>query len=86
MRYQGLEDGFVFYPQDANQVTRLVAIVALKEGVQKADLLAFLKQHLDSAFVPRPVYVVDALPREPNGKLLRKNIDALHASLRKPRN
>ncbi|MBR9792017.1 MAG: acyl-CoA synthetase [Gammaproteobacteria bacterium] len=86
LRYKGLDDGIVFYPQDANQVTRLVAIVALKEGVQKADLLAFLKQHLDSAFVPRPVYVVDALPREPNGKLLRKNIDALHASLRKPRN
>lgn len=85
LRFKGLEDGIVFYPQDANQVTRLVAIVALKDGVQKADLLAFLKQHLDSAFVPRPVYVVDALPREPNGKLLRKNIDALHASLRKPR-
>ncbi|WP_269518812.1 AMP-binding protein [Alteromonas sp. BMJM2] len=85
LRYKGLEDGIVFYPQEANQVTRLVAIVALKEGVEKAELLAFLKQHLDSAFVPRPVYVVDVLPREPNGKLLRKNVDALHASLRKSR-
>ncbi|NVK56208.1 MAG: acyl-CoA synthetase [Alteromonadaceae bacterium] len=85
LRYKGLEDGIVFYPQGANQVTRLVAIVALKDGVQKTDLLAFLKQHLDSAFVPRPVYVVDALPRETNGKLLRKSIDALHATLRKPR-
>lgn len=85
LRYQGLEDGIVFYPQNANQVTRLVAIVALKDGVHKSDLLSFLKQHLDSAFVPRPVYVVDALPREANGKLLRKNIDALHALLRKPR-
>mgnify|MGYP000232871437 CR=1 FL=1 len=85
LRFQGLEDGIVFYPHEANQVTRLVAIVALKEGVQKAELLAFLKQHLDSAFVPRPVYVVDALPRETNGKLLRKNIDTLHASLKKRR-
>lgn len=85
LRFHGLEDGIVFYPQEANQVTRLVAIVALKEGVQKVELLAFLKLHLDSAFVPRPVYVVDALPRETNGKLLRKNIDTLHASLRKSR-
>lgn len=85
LRYTGLEDGIVFYPQVATEVTRLVAIVALKEEVHKADLLDFLKQHLDSAFIPRPIYVVDALPRETNGKLLRKNIDALHASLKKPR-
>ncbi|MDC8829458.1 AMP-binding protein [Alteromonas gilva] len=85
LRYKGLEDGIVFYPHAATQVTRLVGIVALKEGIKKADLLDFLKQHLDSAFIPRPLYIVDALPREANGKLLRKNIDALHTSLKKPR-
>lgn len=85
LTFDGLEDGIVIHPATTGQTTRLVAIVALKAGVEKAELITFLKQRLDSAFVPRPVYVVDALPREPNGKLLRKHIDALHASLKKKR-
>lgn len=85
LTFKGLEDGIVIHPESAGPVTRLVAIVSLKPGVEKAELVRFLQARLDSAFVPRPVYVVDALPREPNGKLLRKNIDALHASLKKKR-
>jgi len=85
LTFKGLEDGIVIHPESAGPVTRLVAIVSLKQGVEKAELVRFLQARLDSAFVPRPVYVVDALPREPNGKLLRKNIDALHASLKKKR-
>ncbi len=85
LTFRGLEDGIVIHPESAGPVTRLVAIVSLKPGVEKAELVRFLQARLDSAFVPRPVYVVDALPREPNGKLLRKNIDALHASLKKKR-
>ncbi|MBU3020482.1 AMP-binding protein [Aestuariibacter sp. A3R04] len=85
LTFDGLEDGIVIHPAAAGQTTRLVAIVALKTGVEKSDLLTFLKRRLDSAFVPRPIYVVDALPREPNGKLLRMHIDALHASLKKQR-
>ena len=83
LTFKGLEDGIVIHPASGDRVTRLVAIVALKPGVEKTALMRFLQAKLDSAFVPRPVYVVKALPREPNGKLLRKNIDALHASLKK---
>ena len=85
LTFEGLEDGIVILPAASTRVTRLVAIVALKPGIEKAALMKFLQANLDSAFVPRPVYVVDALPREPNGKLLRKNIDALHAALKKKR-
>ncbi|WP_218355002.1 AMP-binding protein [Alteromonas lipotrueiana] len=83
LTFKGLEDGIVIQPESTRLVTRLVAFVSLKPGAEKAALIRFLQTHLDSAFVPRPVYVVDSLPREPNGKLLRKNIDALHASLKK---
>ena len=81
--FKGLKDGTVIYPESDNAVTRLVAIVSLEDGVEKSDLIRYFQSHLDSAFVPRPVYVVDSLPRESNGKLLRKNIDTLHASRRK---
>ena len=82
LRFQGLEDGIVIYPDSQQAVTRLCAIVALKQGVEKAALVTYLKQHLDAAFVPRPIYVVDALPRESNGKLLRTRVDALLTSLK----
>lgn len=86
LTFKGLQDGIVIQPESTGLVTRLVAIVSLKPNTEKVDLVRFLQAKLDSAFVPRPIYVVDALPREPNGKLLKKNIEALHASLKKKRN
>lgn len=85
LRYEGLKDGIVVNPQQDSEdgrETRLCAIVALKDGFDKASLTRFLREHLDSAFVPRPIYVIDDLPREPNGKLLKANITKLLAELR----
>ncbi|GGW85004.1 AMP-binding protein [Alteromonas halophila] len=85
-RFDGLQDGIIVMPEsdaDTKGTTRLCAIVALKENSDKAALTAFLRQHLDSAFVPRPVYVVDALPRESNGKLLKAKVGELLSTLKK---
>jgi acyl-coenzyme A synthetase/AMP-(fatty) acid ligase len=81
--FEGLEDGIVINPDSEKAVTRLCAIVALKNGFDKAMLIRFLRESLDSAFVPRPIYVVDSLPRESNGKLLRAKIDSMLESLRR---
>ncbi|QJR80939.1 acyl-CoA synthetase [Alteromonas pelagimontana] len=85
LRFEGLKDGIVIFPESNSTIPRLCAIVALKPGVQKSSLIHYLKVHLDSAFVPRPVYVVDSLPRESNGKLLKIKIDDLYASLKRKR-
>ncbi len=80
--FKGLEDGVVIFPDSTKAVSRLCAIVALKAGVEKSALLDYLKERLDSAFIPRPIYLVDALPRESNGKLLKVKIDSLLETLR----
>lgn len=52
----------------ANAVGRLAAFV-VAPGLQRADILAALRLHLDPVFLPRPIVMVDALPRDPNGKI-----------------
>jgi hypothetical protein len=45
--------------------------------LSSAQILAALRRQLDPAFLPRPVHFVDALPRNPTGKLTRQAIEAL---------
>src|SRR5690606_26031037 len=70
----GVADGVVFVPEQREQgsAVRPVALVVAAAGqVTRAELLARFAQFLDPVFVPRPLYLVDALPREENGKLRR---------------
>lgn len=78
----GVKDGVVFFPQQGKTVGRLAAIIVLAEGTQKEDVIASFRAHLDAAFVPRPVYVVDALPREENGKLSSKRVLEFYSALK----
>jgi len=67
--FEGLIDGIVIFPEQDRPVPRLVALVVLKRSVEKADLQQHFRKHLDAAFVPRPILLVDELPRQENGKL-----------------
>jgi len=82
--FPGLVDGIVFFPQQDRAVPRLVALVVLKSGISKQDLSDHFRSHLDSAFVPRPIFLVLSLPREDNGKLPRQRlVDLYHDLIRK---
>ncbi|MDE2202798.1 MAG: AMP-binding protein [Burkholderiaceae bacterium] len=83
----GVEDGVFFMPDDvpaasrANggaPVTRLVAL-AVAPGLRPADILHALHDHIDAAFLPRPLLMVDALPRDGTGKLARDALARLVA-------
>jgi len=58
----------------------LVAQVVLKDGVDaepeqlSRELLKFLRARLASYKVPRRLHIVDALPRSPVGKILRRDV------------
>jgi len=68
----GVKDGVIFYPEEKSEyVTRLIAFVVAPELSQQ-QILSELKQHFDTAFLPRPIYKVAELPREKSGKLPRK--------------
>jgi acyl-coenzyme A synthetase/AMP-(fatty) acid ligase len=76
-RVEGVRDG-VFYQREG--ASRLGALVVAPGRTARA-LRAALRQHIDPAFLPRPLHLVAALPRNENGKLTRQALLDLVASL-----
>jgi acyl-coenzyme A synthetase/AMP-(fatty) acid ligase len=78
----GVRDGAFFWPEGAagghTGVARLAAAV-VAPGLSAAALLAELRIRIDTAFLPRPLLLVDRLPRNATGKLPRDTLDALAA-------
>jgi acyl-coenzyme A synthetase/AMP-(fatty) acid ligase len=70
---EGVQDGAFFMPDDSDHeaVVRLMAFV-VAPGLSPADLLAALKKRIDPTFLPRPLVLLDALPRNSTGKLPRE--------------
>jgi acyl-coenzyme A synthetase/AMP-(fatty) acid ligase len=70
----GVADGVFVMPEEAEQrVTRLMAVV-VAPGLTRAQILQALRQRIDAAFLPRPLVLVDALPRNALGKLPREAV------------
>ena len=69
---EGVHDGAFWLPtQDAPPdapVVRLVAFVVAPQLTREA-LLAGLRERVDAAFLPRRIVWLEALPRDPSGKL-----------------
>ena len=75
----GVRDAAFFLPADEGPaMTRLCAFV-VAPGLDANDLQAALRQRLDPIFLPRPLVLVDALPRNATGKLPRQALEALYA-------
>lgn len=74
----GVLDGAFFMPDDTDSdaVVRLMAFV-VAPGVTAAALHAALKERIDTTFLPRPLVMLDALPRNATGKLPREVLQAL---------
>jgi acyl-coenzyme A synthetase/AMP-(fatty) acid ligase len=69
---EGVRDGVFFMPDESGEaVTRLTALV-VAPGIARDALLAALRTRIDAVFLPRPLYFVDALPRNATGKLPRE--------------
>lgn len=68
----GVRDGVVFQldTHDALGVRRIAAL-AVAPGLTESTIIEALRQALDPVFLPRPLRVVAALPRNETGKLPR---------------
>ncbi len=78
---EGVLDGVFLMPEDEpGDLTRLAALV-VAPGLTSAALAQALRQRIDAAFMPRPFYLVDALPRNSTGKLTRQALAELLARL-----
>jgi len=74
----GVSDGVFYMPEDgaAGGVTRLAAFV-VAPGMARAALLAALRRRIDAAFLPRPLVLLERLPRAASGKLPREALREL---------
>lgn len=79
---EGVDDGAIFLPEE--DATRLAALV-VSATLQPSDILAKLRGTTDPVFLPRPIYMVDKLPRSATGKLPRKALLQSFVALRDER-
>nr|WP_225876333.1 AMP-binding protein [Lysobacter terrestris] len=75
----GVRDGAMFQldPCPRTGVARIAALAVVALGTSEADVLAALRAHIDAVFLPRPLRLVDALPRNETGKLPRAALAAV---------
>lgn len=74
---EGVRDGvFVLPEEDGREVSRPMAFV-VAPGLNSKELMRSLRTRIDPVFLPRPLYFVDALPRNSTGKLTREALRQL---------
>ncbi len=73
----GVRDGVFIMPKESDDgTTRLTALV-VAPGLTGDAILAALRRRIDPVFLPRPLRLVDALPRDLLGKLTRASVARL---------
>jgi acyl-CoA synthetase (AMP-forming)/AMP-acid ligase II len=63
---------------DPIRVEQIHALVALKEGMKASaeEIISFCKKHIATYKTPKSVEFIDSLPKNPQGKILKKKIRA----------
>jgi acyl-coenzyme A synthetase/AMP-(fatty) acid ligase len=80
LRIRGVRDGAFFVPERPAAGRQRLAAVVAAPGLTADVILQALRERLDPAFLPRPLLIVDALPRNSTGKLPREALLALTAA------
>jgi acyl-coenzyme A synthetase/AMP-(fatty) acid ligase len=78
----GVRDGAFVVPEEGDGAVRRLAAFAVAPGLSSEFIVAVLRQRIDPAFLPRPLYIVESLPRNETGKLPRARLDELLAKAR----
>lgn len=73
----GVQDGVFFLPDDSDGATKRPLAFVVAPGLHSEDILHSLRNSVDAVFLPRPLYFVDALPRNATGKLTRESLNLL---------
>jgi 3-hydroxymyristoyl/3-hydroxydecanoyl-(acyl carrier protein) dehydratase len=74
---EGVRDGVFFMPEDAADAVVRPLAFAVAPGLSREDLVKALRERIDAVFLPRPLHLVEALPRNATGKLQREALRQL---------
>ena len=80
VRVPGVRDGAFFLPERSSAARQRLAAVVVAPALTESAILRALRERLDPAFLPRPLLIVDSLPRNATGKLPREALVALAAT------
>jgi len=75
-RHPAVKEATVIGVPDPYWVERVHALVVLKENAQAAeeDIISFCKEHIAHYKAPKTVEFVESLPKNPQGKILKREI------------
>jgi acyl-coenzyme A synthetase/AMP-(fatty) acid ligase len=76
----GVQDGVFFMQDDSDGVMKRPLAFVVAPGLRSNDILSALRNSVDAVFLPRPLYFVDALPRNTTGKITHESLAQLLAS------
>lgn len=73
-RHPNVKDAAVIGIPDRIKGQAIIAVIALKEGLQgdKEEFLKYCKENMPDYRVPKTILIRDEIPRDPAGKLLRR--------------
>lgn len=77
MAIHGVRDGVFVMPDGTTDGVQRLAAYVVAPGLTADAILAELRQRIEAAFLPRPLILVDALPRNALGKLTRDALGEL---------
>ena len=69
---EGVQDAIVFQSEETSGGVRRVAALVVAPGLSGAEVIEALRPSVDPAFLPRPLRVLERLPRNDLGKLPRE--------------
>ena len=65
----GVQDGMFMMPDDSDGAMKRTLAFVVAPGLASADILNALRASIDPVFLPRPLYLVEQLPRTATGKV-----------------
>jgi long-chain acyl-CoA synthetase len=85
-RHPAVREASVIGVPDPYWVEKVHALVVLKEGAQatEEEIIAFCRERIAHFKAPKGVEFVEALPKSPQGKILRKDIRAMYQQRQSP--
>lgn len=78
----GVRDAAFYFPGEADGGTARLAAFVVAPELDARTLLRALRERIDPVFLPRPLVLLQGLPRNPVGKLPRAELEALYAGIR----